>query len=89
MFRNAILAAAAVAVVGTTLLVFQAGPANAACHRVGYANGEPTCLVTSDGEGQPYTDGRSWVTRHMDQVRERRFLGQQKIKRINHQGANW
>jgi hypothetical protein len=32
-------------------------PANA-CKVVGYRNGEPVCMTTSDGKGQPYTDAR-------------------------------
>lgn len=29
-----------------------------ACKYVGYRNGEPHCITTSDGRGQPYADGR-------------------------------
>jgi hypothetical protein len=80
MFRSVILAAAAVAAVGTPLLVFQAGPANA----------EPTRLVTSDGAGQPYLDGRKMERSHWlwearrDRERQRQFLGSQNIKMTNH-----
>jgi hypothetical protein len=38
------------------------GPASA-CQSAGYSvNGEPQCITTSDGPGQPYTDGRSSVS---------------------------
>jgi hypothetical protein len=40
------------------LIACQTVAANA-CHVVGYKNGEPLCATTSDGPGQPYTDGRA------------------------------
>jgi hypothetical protein len=51
------------------VLALQSVPASA-CQVVGYANGEPQCMTTSDGPGQPYTDGRTtvsgwqWYLRH-------------------------
>jgi hypothetical protein len=80
MFRNAILAVAAVAVIGATL--FQAGPADAACRNWGHG-----CITTSDGAG--YTDDRSWVTRYMEHVRERRVLAEQKVRVPKNQGWSW
>jgi hypothetical protein len=41
------------------LLAFQTVPASASCRVVGHSSsGEPVCMTTSDGAGQPYTNGR-------------------------------
>lgn len=44
--------------------------------QVGQENCEPTCITTSDGAGQPYTDGRrddGWQWRQMRRERFERF----------------
>jgi hypothetical protein len=43
-----------------------------ACEVVGQVNGEPTCLVTSDGADQPYVGGNqalTWV-KHVQELRK-------------------
>jgi hypothetical protein len=44
------------------LLPLFMGAANA-CKIIGYSSsGEPLCMTTSDGPGQPYVDGRRMVS---------------------------
>jgi hypothetical protein len=62
------------------LLALQTGPASA-CKSAGFtSSGEPRCITTSDGKGQPYTDGRSWrekraARHHAEQIRTANKIG--------------
>jgi len=71
------------------LLALPTVPANADCKVVGYANGEPQCMTTSDGPGQPYTDARTPAMKQAMHERTQNMLRMQAHRRINHQGWRW
>jgi hypothetical protein len=88
MTRPSRLYASTLLLAATPILTVLSLPANA-CNVVGYKNGEPLCATTSDGKGQVYKDGRSFVQKRIANYRARQVQQQWSTRIVAHRGARW